>query len=258
MNSILYEEKNNIGILTINRPEALNALNSALVQDLTEKLSGLAQTDLRCLIITGAGEKAFVAGADIGEMANLGEEEAAAFSRNGIEAFDLIETFPAPVIAAVNGYCLGGGLELALACDIRIASEKAQFALPEVSLGVFPGYMGVTRLISAVGLARAKELAFTGRRIKADEALAIGLVQQTAAQETLMGIVQELAEKIAANAPLGVRAVKQVALESAVLNRRDLRKYAENKFGACFTTADQKEAMLAFVEKRKPAPFIGK
>ncbi|MGL5437445.1 MAG: enoyl-CoA hydratase/isomerase family protein [Lachnospiraceae bacterium] len=256
MEYVTYSQEDQIGVLTINRPKALNALNSQVVSELTKTLEQLAQSDIRCLIITGAGDKSFVAGADIGEMKDLSSEEAAAFSREGNRMMNLVEELAVPVIAAVNGYALGGGCELALSCDIRIAAENAVFALPEVSLGIIPGYGGIQRLVRTIGLARAKELAFTTNRMKAEEAKAIGLVNQVVAQKSLMTTCMELAGKIAANAPVSVRAAKQVANQSTRLS--ETHELEVQAFAACFDTEDQYHAMTAFVERRKSEPFTGK
>lgn len=209
-----YKEDNNIAILTINRPKALNALNSQVIAELTDLLKKVQDSDIRALIITGAGEKAFVAGADIAEMKDLAPAEAKQFSEEGNLVMELIEQLPMPVIAAVNGFALGGGCEIALSCDIRICSENAVFGFPEVGLGILPGYGGVQRLSRTVGLGIAKELAFSTRQIKAQEALSIGLVNQVVPSEELMEKAEKLATKIAKNAPFGVRAVKKVANES--------------------------------------------
>lgn len=258
MQYLIYDVNDHVGLLTINRPEALNALNSAVVAELSAQLKEIAQSDVRCLILTGAGEKAFVAGADIAEMKDLEPAAAKKFSEEGNEVMEALENLPMPVIAAVNGFALGGGCELALSCDIRIASEKASFALPEVGLGILPGYGGVQRMVRAVGLAKAKELAFTTDRIKAEEALRIGLVNQVVSVEKLTDKAQEMAGKIAANAPFGVRAVKKMANESVGLLLSEATRRESEIFGACFETQDQKEGMTAFVEKRKHEPYTGK
>ncbi len=256
MEYVTYSREGQIGVLTVNRPKALNALNSQVVSELTETLAQIAESDIRCLIITGAGDKSFVAGADIGEMKDLSPEEAAAFSHEGNRMMNLVEGLAVPVIAAVNGYALGGGCELALSCDIRIASENAVFGMPEVSLGIIPGYGGIQRLVRAIGLSKAKELTFTTNRIKADEAKVLGLVSQVVEQEKLMETCMELAAKIAANAPFAVQAAKQVANQSARVTATHDQEI--DAFASCFNTEDQYNAMAAFVERRKPEPFTGK
>ena len=258
MEHVLYERQGDIGVLTVNRPNALNALNSAVVAELTGILDEIAASDVRCLIVTGAGTKAFVAGADIAEMKDMTPEEAAAFSIAGNVVMEKLEALPMPAIAAVNGYALGGGCELALACDIRIGSESAMFALPEVSLGILPGYGGVQRLARAIGPAKAKELTFTTNRVGAADALALGLVNAVVPAEELMDAAMKMAEKIAGNAPVGVRAAKKVANSSVGMTLADATRLEVEAFAACFTTADRQEAMTAFVEKRKSQPFQGK
>lgn len=257
MSFALYERQGHVGLLTVNRPEALNALNSEVVAALSKQLEEIARSDVRCVVLTGSGGKAFVAGADIAEMKDINVEQAIEFSNTGNVMMEKLESLPAPVIAAVNGYALGGGCELALACDIRIASEKAVFGLPEVTLGILPGYGGVQRLARLIGLGRAKELAYTARRVQAQEAREIGLVNQVCAPEELMTRCMELAEMIAANAPLGVRSVKEVANGSVGLTLNEARRMEVKSFAHCFGTSDQRMAMQAFVEKRKAEPFQG-
>lgn len=257
MGYLEYKEEGGVGTLTINRPKALNALNSEVIAQLAAKLSEIAASPLRCLIVTGAGEKAFVAGADIAEMQNLNAAGGKAFSDAGNAVMEAVENLPMPVIAAVNGFALGGGCELALSCDIRIAAENAVFSFPETGLGILPGYGGVQRMARTVGLARAKELAFTGRRVKAPEALQIGLVNAVVPAADLMDEANKMAAKIAANAPFGVRAAKKVANDAVGLPLAKATRLEAELFGACFATQDQKEGMAAFLEKRKPAPYTG-
>lgn len=258
MQYLKYEVQNEIGLLTINRPEALNALNSQVITELSNQIQELSTSSLRCLIITGAGPKAFVAGADIAEMKDLTAQQAQEFSEAGNQVMKQIESLPMPVIAAVNGYALGGGCELALSCDIRICGENAIFGLPEVGLGILPGYGGVQRLVRTVGLARGKEIAFTTRNVKAEEALTIGLVNQVVPADDLMDTVMKIAGKIAANAPFGVKAVKEVANGSIGLSIENSHCLESELFGKCFLTEDQEEGMSAFLEKRKHAPYSGK
>jgi len=254
---LLYEVNDGVGILTINRPQALNALNSDVVRELTAQLDEIAGSDIRCLILTGAGEKSFVAGADIAEMKDCNAAAAEAFSIEGNAVMEKLENLPMPVIAAVNGFALGGGCELALSCDIRLAADNAVFALPEVGLGILPGYGGVQRLARVIGIAKAKEMAFTTNRVKAPEALALGLVNAVVPAAELMEAAGQMAAKIASNAPVGVRAAKKVANDSVGLTLDKATRLECALFGECFNTQDQKEAMTAFVEKRKPAPFTG-
>lgn len=256
MGYINLAAEDKIGILTINRTEAMNALNSDVIQELVFKLEEVQNSDIRCLIITGEGEKAFVAGADIAEMKDLSSREAEVFSEKGNELMNIIEALPVPVIAAVNGYALGGGCELALACDIRIAAANAVFGLPEVSLGILPGYGGIQRLVRAIGLARAKELIFTTNRLCASEALNLGLVNAVVEHAELIQHCRTIAQKIVGNAPASIKFAKQVANQSAHVQATHGMEISA--FGECFNTEDQYEAMAAFLEKRKPKPFTGK
>lgn len=258
MDYLEYTIQNDVGVLTINRPNALNALNSEVMAELGAQLKEIAASDIRCLIITGAGEKAFVAGADIAEMKDLSPAEATRFSETGNAVMEQVERLPMPTIAAINGFALGGGCELALSCDIRIAAENASFAFPEVGLGILPGYGGVQRMARAIGLAKTKELAFTAGRIKAEEALRLGLVNNVVPAAELLAAARDMAQKIAANAPFGVRAAKKVANDSVGLTLEKATRTECDLFGQCFATEDQKEGMTAFLEKRKPAPYTGK
>ena len=209
----------------------------------------------RCVIITGAGEKAFVAGADIAEMSGLTKAEGKAFGKKGNDIFRKIETLPVPVIAAVNGFALGGGCELAMSCDIRIASENAVFAQPEVSLGITAGFGGTQRLARTIGVGKAKELLYTTSKVKAPEALALGLVNAVVPLENLMDEAMKLAEKIARNAPIAVRATKKAINDGLQVSIDEGVAIEEELFGSCFETLDQQNAMKAFVAKEKPAPF---
>jgi enoyl-CoA hydratase len=257
MSHILYEYKDFIGTLTIDRPEALNALNGALVSEISRTLKEIASTNLRCLVITGAGTKSFVAGADIAEMLHLDSAGAQEYSRVGNALMDAVDDFPVPVIAAVNGYALGGGFELALACDIRIASENAAFAFPEVSIGILPGYGGIKRAVSLIGEGMAKELLFTARRINAAEALSLGIVNSVHPSAELLPEVLKIAVRIAANAPRGVRNAKKAANYCTELSAQRFTDIEAALFKECFEKEDQRNAMSAFVEKRKPGPFTG-
>jgi enoyl-CoA hydratase len=241
-------------VLTVSRPEALNALNAEVLTDLAAALDTLTRND-RCLVITGSGEKAFVAGADIALMRNQNKTEAMAFARQGSDLFRRIEQLQIPVIAAVNGYALGGGFELALACDIRLASENAVFALPEVTLGIIPGFGGTQRISRAIGVSMAKELLYTGRRMKAQEAKDCGLVNRVFAPEALMSGAIDLATDIAANAPIAIRAAKAAANLCSETNLETGLEAAMHLYVGCYETQDQQNAMTAFVEKRKPEPF---
>lgn len=258
MNYIKFEQRGFVGVLTIDRQNALNALNGEVLSELEQTLDSISLKETRCLILTGAGEKAFVAGADIGEMSTLSKAEGERFGKKGNDVFRKIETFPIPVIAAVNGFALGGGCELAMACDIRIASENAVFAQPEVSLGITAGFGGTQRLSRIIGLGKAKELLYTTSKIKADEALKFGLVNAVYPQNQLLLECIKMAEKIAQNAPIAVRATKKAVNEGMQVDMDTAIGIEAALFGSCFDTQDQKNAMKAFIEKRKPEPFENK
>jgi enoyl-CoA hydratase len=256
MTHILLEKKGNVAIATIDRPKALNALNSEVLNDLNTLVDTVnADPEIRVLILTGSGEKAFVAGADIGEMSSLTKAEGEAFGKKGNDVFRRIETLPIPVIAAVNGYALGGGCELSMACDIRIASDTAVFGQPETGLGITPGFGGTQRLARLIGPGMAKQLIYSARNIKADEALRIGLVNAVCPAEELMAAAEKLAETIARNAPIAVRACKQAINEGLEKPMDEAIVLEEKLFGGCFETEDQKEGMGAFLEKRKHEPY---
>ena len=251
MSFVEIQKNDKTAVLTINRPEALNALNSQVLSDLKAALDELKkEADLRCLIITGAGPKSFVAGADIGEMSTMNPKKGEAFGIAGNNVMSQVASFPCPVIAAVNGYALGGGFELALACDLRLASEKARFAFPETGLGITPGFGGTQRLARLVGPALASELIFTGRTVKADEALAKGMVSQVCAPEELLDKAQELADTIAGRAPIAIRQAKKAIRGGLDLTLEKGLDYESECFGECFDSEDQKNAMKAFVEKQ--------
>ena len=256
MTHILFEKKGNIAIALIDRPKALNALNSEVLNDLNTLVDTVnADPEIRVLILTGSGEKSFVAGADIGEMSNLTKEEGEAFGKKGNDVFRRIETLPIPVIAAVNGYALGGGCELAMSCDIRIASDTAVFGQPETGLGITPGFGGTQRLARLIGPGMAKQLIYSARNIKADEALRIGLVNAVYPLEELRPAAEKLAETIAKNAPIAVRACKQAINEGLEKPMDEAIVLEEKLFGSCFETSDQKEGMGAFLEKRRHEPY---
>lgn len=213
MEFVLYEQRGAVGIITINREKALNALNSAVLDELDKTLDNVNQEEVRCLILTGAGQKSFVAGADIGEMSSLTKKEGEAFGKKGNDVFRKLETFPIPVIAAINGFALGGGCEISMSCDIRICSENAVFGQPEVGLGITPGFGGTQRLARIVGVGKAKEMIYGARNIKADEAYRIGLVNNVYPIEELMPAAEKLAGTIAKNAPIAVRNSKKAINE---------------------------------------------
>ena len=250
MSFVNYEVEGAVGVITINRPEALNALNSAVLDDLNAVLDAVDVSTVRALVLTGAGAKSFVAGADIGEMSNLTKAEGEAFGKKGNDIFRKIETFPLPVIAAVNGFALGGGNELAMSCDIRICSDNAVFGQPEVGLGITPGFGGTQRLARLVSPGYAKQLIYTARNIKADEALRIGLVNAVYTQEELLPAAMKMAAGIAKNAPIAVRACKKAVNDGLEAPMDEAIVIEEKLFGSCFETHDQKEGMGAFLEKR--------
>ena len=258
MEFITYEVEGQIGIITINRPKALNALNSAVLDELDKTLDAVDQEAIRCLILTGAGEKSLVAGADIGAMSTLTKAEGEAFGKKGNDVFRKLETFPIPVIAAVNGFALGGGCEISMSCDIRICSENAVFGQPEVGLGITPGFGGTQRLARIVGTGKAKEMIYGARNIKAEEAYRIGLVNNVYPAEELMPAAKKLASTIARNAPIAVRNCKRAINEGIQVDMDQAIVIEEKLFGSCFETCDQKEGMNAFLEKRKVDAFLNK
>lgn len=255
---IMIDQKGHVAQLTINRPEGLNALNRDVLQELSDLLDKLENDPtVRALIITGAGERAFVAGADIGEMAELTSKEAEAFSRFGNRVMQKIHSFPVPVIAAVNGFALGGGFELALACDLRIASERGRFAFPETGLGITPGFGGTQRLARLVGQMTAYDLILTGRRIKPDEALALGIIGEVTPIENLLPRAWAIAQLIADRAPVATRQAKLAIREGLDLTVEEGLALEEECFGRCFDTKDQKDAMSAFLNKEQAPLFKG-
>lgn len=240
-----------VAIMTISAPKSLNALNSKILGEMDDYLTHFDCNRLRCLIVTGDGEKSFVAGADISEMATLNVPQGQTFGSRGAAVFRKIEKLPVPVIAAVNGFALGGGCELAMACDIRICSDNARFGQPEVGLGIIPGFSGTVRLARLVGMGMAKQLIYTGKNIKADEALRIGLVNEVVPQADLMNRAMELAAQIAANAPLAVKAAKLCINTEWDMDADEAIAFESGAFGQCFATEDQKEGMKAFLSKGK-------
>lgn len=264
MEYILYEAAGGVGVITINRPKALNALNSQVLDELNETLDQVDLSTVRCLILTGAGEKSFVAGADIGEMSTLTKAQGEAFGKKGNDVFRKLETFPIPVIAAVNGFALGGGCEISMSCDIRLCSDNAVFGQPEVGLGITPGFGGTQRLARLVGAGMAKQLIYTARNIKAPEAYRIGLVNEVfsaevdeagnvvkSAQEVLLAAAKKMAATIAKNAPIAVRNCKKAINEGLDANMDDAIVIEEKLFGDCFETQDQVYGMAFFLDKNK-------
>ncbi len=250
MGFVNVEVKDKIAVLTINRPEALNALNSQVLDDLNAALDSIDVNTVRALVLTGAGEKSFVAGADIGEMSTLTKAEGEAFGKKGNDVFRKLETFPIPTIAAVNGFALGGGCEISMSCDIRICSDNAMFGQPEVGLGITPGFGGTQRLARLIGAGMAKQLIYTARNIKADEAKRIGLVNEVYTLEELLPAAEKMANTIAANAPIAVRACKKAINEGLQLDIDKAIELEEKIFGDCFETEDQREGMANFLRKK--------
>ena len=264
MDYILYEQNGNVATITINREKALNALNSQVLDELNATLDAVDLATVRCLVITGAGSKSFVAGADIGEMSSLTKAEGEAFGKKGNDVFRKIETFPIPVIAAVNGFALGGGCEISMSCDIRICSDNAVFGQPEVGLGITPGFGGTQRLARLVGAGMAKQMIYTARNIKAADAYRIGLVNEVysaevdadgnvvkSAQEVMLAAAQKLAATIAKNAPIAVRNCKKAINEGLDADMDQAVVIEEKLFGDCFETEDQKYGMAFFLDKNK-------
>ena len=276
MEYILYEVDGAVGTITINREKALNALNSQVLDELNATLDAVDLDTVRCLILTGAGEKSFVAGADIGEMSTLTKAEGEAFGKKGNDVFRKLETFPIPVIAAVNGFALGGGCEISMSCDIRICSENAMFGQPEVGLGITPGFGGTQRLARLVGAGMAKQMIYTARNIKAAEAYRIGLVNQVvsaevneagevvvSAKDALMAAAKKMASGIAQQAPIAVRASKKAINDGLQVDMDQAIVIEEKLFGSCFETEDQKAGMGNFLEKDKEkklkvVPFVNR
>jgi len=252
--TVRYEKQDNIGIATINRPEALNALNSTVVGELEQLISEVEKdTELRAFILTGEG-RSFVAGADIGEQKPMDVAQGRKWGQRGSALFRRIEKLEIPTIAAVNGFALGGGCELAMSCDIILASEKAKFGQPEVGLGITPGFSGTQRLPRRVGIAKAKELTFSGKMISAEEAKEIGLANAVYAPEELLNAAKEMANSFLKNSPVAVKYAKvcidrgmQLDIDSAIALENEM-------FALCYASPDQKEGMTAFLEKR-PAVF---
>lgn len=242
-----------LAIVTVDRPEKMNALNAQVIAELGQVFDDLGQDDdVRGVILTGGGEKAFVAGADIGELATMEALDGVSTSGAGTEVFLGIERFPKPVLAAVGGYALGGGCELALACHMRIASENARFGLPEVGLGIIPGYGGTIRLARLIGLGRAVELTLTGAMVEADRAETLGLVSRVVPRDTLMDEAKAFLRTVTRNGPVAVRMALASVYRALDTSTREALDYESSLFGVLSATDDMKEGMTAFLEKRKP------
>ena len=258
-NNLLVEIEDGIAVVTINRPKSLNALNSETLAELGDIAAAIEKAkDVKVVILTGSGQKSFVAGADISEMVNATPMEGRAMALLAAETFKKFENMPQVTIAAVNGYALGGGCEISMCCDIRIAAENAKFAQPEVNLGILPGFGGTQRLPRLIGKGRAKELIFTTDQIDAQEAYRIGLANHVVPQEELLDYCKAMAGRIMKNAPYAVSLAKQVINSGADMDLDNGLKLEANIFGLSFSTEDKKEGMTAFLEKRKEKHFIGK
>lgn len=258
MGSILVEMHGNVALVTINRPEVLNALNDQVIKELDGVLTEMEEReDVHVIVLTGMG-RSFVAGADISEMVNFTAVDGKQFSEHGNAVFMKIENSRKPVIAAVNGFALGGGCEMAMSCDIRLASEKAKFGMPEVGLGITAGFGGTQRLARIVGVSRAMELILTAKTITAEEAMDIGLVNHVYPPEELMDKAMELAQDIAAKAQVAVRQSKQSIRRGIQIDMHTGVAYEAEAFGLCFSTADQKSAMQAFLDKKKVDKFVNR
>ena len=259
MEFITYEQEGFVGVVTINRPKALNALNSQVLDELEATFDAIDLDTTRAVVLTGTGEKSFVAGADIGEMSTLTKAEGEAFGKKGNDVFRKIETFPIPVIAAINGFALGGGCEISMSCDIRICSENAVFGQPEAGLGITPGFGGTQRLARLVSPGMAKQLIYTARNIKADEAYRIGLVNAVYPLEELLPAAQKMAAGIAKQAPIAVRNCKKAINEGLQVSIDKAVEIEEKLFVDCFETEDQKAGMGNFLapkdQKVKVVPF---
>lgn len=252
LKNVILEKEGKIAVVTINRPNALNALNSETLKELDYVIDEIENdNDVLAVIFTGAGEKSFVAGADIAEMKDMNTIEGRKFGILGNKVFRRIELLGKPVIAAVNGFALGGGCELSMSCDIRIASSNARFGQPEVGLGITPGFGGTQRLARLVGMGMAKQIIFTAKNIKADEALRIGLVNKVVEPGELMDTAKDLANIIASKAPIAVKLSKQAINRGFQCDIDTALSFESEAFGECFSTEDQKDAMTAFVEKKK-------
>jgi enoyl-CoA hydratase len=257
VDNLSFETRDGIGLLTLERPAALNALNKALISELDALLDSLGSSELRALVLTGSGDRAFAAGADISEMVDMTEAEAGCFSAAGHLAFSKLEALPFPTIAAVKGFALGGGCELAMACDLILAAPTATFGQPEVKLGVIPGFGGTQRLVRRVGRQRALELMLTGRNVGAPEALAMGLVLEVVEQTDVVDAALALGARIARNGPAAVGLVKRCVDQTEGLDAASGHRAEQSIFAQCFATEDQSEGMAAFIEKRKAA-FTGR
>ncbi len=256
--NIIFEQDGPVGILTVNRPKSLNALNPATVREIGECVEAVRQdSSIRCLIITGSGDRAFVAGADISAMVTMGVIEGKAFSAHGLGVMRSLENLPIPVIAAVNGFALGGGTELALACDLIIAADKAKFGQPEINLGIIPGFGGTQRLARRIGLPRARELIYSGDMIDAETAYRCGLANKVVPLADLMTEAKALARKLATKPPFAIQQAKEAINAGTDMDLENGCRFENDAFALSFATEDKKEGMTAFLEKRQ-AKFVGR
>lgn len=256
---LLYEKRGHIGIISFHRPEVLNAMNTDTVLEMGKIFAAMDQDpDIRCVILTGEGERAFCAGGDINEEAEKDVLSAYEFVRTGAVLLETIERFKAPVIAAINGYCLGGGVEFAIACDMRIAADNAKIGSPEINLGVFPGWGGTQRLLRIVGSSKAREIIYTGDKYTATQALGMGLVDRVVPADRLMDEAMALAEKISSKAPLAIRYIKTAIYDGAQCDLQRALQMESALFAHLYTTKDREEAYAAYFEKRALREFIGR
>jgi enoyl-CoA hydratase len=252
--NVLLQRDGAVSTLTVNRPKALNALNPATVDELLQCCDEIRRDrTVRCLIVTGAGEKAFVAGADIAAMVAMTPMQGREFSRRGQQVMLALEELPIPVIAAVNGFALGGGLELTLACDLAIASQSAKFGQPEINLGIIPGFGGTQRLARRVGIAAARLMIYSGEMIGADEALRLGLVNRVVAPAELMAEALKLAATLADKAPIALQQAKAAINAGSEIDLQDACRYESEAFAVTFGSEDRTEGMRAFLDRRRPA-----
>jgi enoyl-CoA hydratase len=253
LNHVRVEWDQELAVVTVNRQEKMNALNAEVISEIGEAFAGLAEDDdVRGVVLTGAGEKAFVAGADIGELARMDALSAVEVSRAGQSVFLQIERFPKPVLAAVGGYALGGGCELALACHMRVASENARFGLPEVGLGIIPGYGGTLRLARLIGLGRAVELTLTGAMVEAERAELLGLVSAVYPREGFLDQAKSFLRKVTGQGPVAVRKALEAVYHAVDASTEEALAFESSLFGLLASTEDMKEGMTAFLEKRRP------
>lgn len=256
---IKYEKKGRVGLVAFNRPQVLNAMNTETVNEMKQAFQMMDDDpDIRCVILTGVGERAFCSGGDIQEEVTKNVITGYEFVRNGTELLETIERFKAPVIAAINGYCLGGGLEFAIACDLRIAADNARLGSPEINLGVFPGWGGTQRLLRIVGSSKAREMIYLGDQYDAQDALSMGLVDKVVPAKSLLDEAFALANRIAEKAPITIRYIKTAIYDGAQCDLQRALQIEAALFAHLYSTEDTKESYAAFLEKRKPKEYLGR